>query len=109
MSGRSNSAAHEHPLEALYAARDAAQRAASQACHVGILQGERTSYETVLGDLLAALGEISAQYNVTFPEPVTEPASGVVGARPTVTALLRRLPEQLAEVRGGDDPQHSRT
>jgi hypothetical protein len=60
-----------------------AQRAVSQARHVGILQGERTSYETVLGDLLAALGESSAQYSVTFPDLATDPArgAGVIGRR----------------------------
>lgn len=104
MSVRSrSSAASEHPLEELYVARDAAQRAAVGVGHVGILHGERASYETVLGDLLATLGEIGAQYNVTFPESATGAGSGAADDRPTVTALLRSLPEQLAHIRGGEE------
>lgn len=108
MSERSMQAASEHPLEALYVARDAAQRAAIQARHVGILSGERTSYETVLGDLLVALGELGAQYRITFPADSTiRRGADSADDRPTESALLRSLPDQLAQVRGEDDPPQS--
>jgi hypothetical protein len=103
MSARSRQAANEHPLEALHVARDVAQRAAARARHVGMLSGEQVSYETVLGDLLEAVGELSSQYRVTFPaEPATGRGGEGAADRLTVTALLRSLPDQLAQVRGGD-------
>jgi len=103
MSGRSVPAADEHPLEALYAARDAAQHAAVQARYVGILSGEQGSYETVLDDLLVALGELSAQYRITFPTGSAATRATSASAQPqALAALLRSLPDQLAQARGDE-------
>jgi len=103
MSWRSPRAADEHPLEALYAARDAAQHAAVQTRYVGILSGERGSYETVLDDLLVALGELSAQYRITFPAGAAAGrATGTSEQPQALSALLRSLPDQLAQACGDE-------
>lgn len=52
--------AGEHPLEALYQARDAAQQAASKVHYTdNITPADRASYEHVLGGLLQAVGALS--------------------------------------------------
>lgn len=58
--------ANEHPLEALYQARDAAQRAASHTHHTSeIPPAERASYAHVLQGLLQAVSILNRAYQHT--------------------------------------------
>lgn len=86
----SASRADEHPLEALYQARDAAQCAAVNARYVGFLSAERATYENVLGELLVSLGELSAQYRLTFPATAAHGRSAACASH-VLTSLLCKL------------------
>lgn len=105
MSGQPSSTADEHPLEALYQARDAAQRASVRARHVGLVSAERATYETVLGDLLVALDELSAQYGITFPTGTTDRGTGADGEAQALAALLRSRPDQTTQTHRRDAPR----
>ena len=84
----------EHPLESLYRARDAAQDAAVNARHLGMLSGERRIYERTLADLLQALNEVTTVYNVTFsPSPRVRGSD----ADTLLEHLARLLPDQHGE------------
>jgi hypothetical protein len=84
----------EHPLESLYRARDAAQDAAVNARHIGMLSAERSIYERTLADLLQALNEVTTVYNVTLS--ASPPARGNE-ADTLLEHLVRLLPDQRGE------------
>ena len=76
----------EHPLEALYQARDAAQRAASHTHHTSeIPPAERASYEHVLQGLMQAVGILNRAYQ----HGDTGTPSSDSGGRAAITGRIR--------------------
>ena len=83
----------EHPLEALYRARDAAVQAATSAPQIGMLHAERGAYEHVLTDLLQSLAELGALYALTFPARAHAPTGA--SREDALLDVLRSLPDQI--------------
>ena len=85
--------AQQHPLEALYRARDATAEAAAGAPQIGMLGADRASYEHALAGLLQSLAELGALYALTFPASAYAPAGA--GREDALLDVVRSLPEQI--------------